>query len=70
MGLFKQLHESMDSLYGERSQSVVTLIFFRLPYASIFGGVGSFTKEQFENINGFSNKFWGWGGEDDDLYRR
>ena len=43
---------------------------FRLPYATIFGGVGAFTKIHFERINGFSNLFWGWGGEDDDLYQR
>ena len=23
-----------------------------------------------EKINGFSNEFYGWGGEDDDLYTR
>lgn len=28
------------------------------------------TKEHFFLVNGFSNSFWGWGGEDDDLYRR
>ena len=43
---------------------------YRLPYAAIFGGAGSFTREHFEDINGFSNVYWGWGGEDDDLYRR
>ena len=42
----------------------------RLPYSTIFGGAGSLTKEHFKLINGFSNKFWGWGGEDDDLYNR
>ncbi|XP_053320048.1 beta-1,4-galactosyltransferase 1-like isoform X1 [Spea bombifrons] len=43
---------------------------FRLPYETIFGGVVAFTKEQFLRVNGFSNDFWGWGGEDDELYNR
>lgn len=45
-------------------------LYFRLPYEGIFGGVGAFKREDFEKINGFSNLFWGWGGEDDDLYAR
>ncbi|XP_073492967.1 beta-1,4-galactosyltransferase 1-like isoform X2 [Phyllobates terribilis] len=43
---------------------------FRLPYNTIFGGIVAFTKEQFLKVNGFSNRFWGWGGEDDELYNR
>uniref|UniRef100_A0A0F8AR16 Beta-1,4-galactosyltransferase 1 n=1 Tax=Larimichthys crocea TaxID=215358 RepID=A0A0F8AR16_LARCR len=27
-------------------------------------------KSQFLKINGFPNTFWGWGGEDDDIYQR
>lgn len=43
---------------------------FRLPYSSIFGGVSAMTKKQFQKVNGFSNCFWGWGGEDDDMSNR
>ena len=35
-----------------------------------FGGIVAFSKEQYEKINGFPNNFWGWGGEDDEMYTR
>ena len=35
-----------------------------------FGGVNAFSIEVFKRINGFSNQFWGWGGEDNDLLNR
>ena len=37
---------------------------------SYFGGIVTFSTEQYENINGYPNNFWGWGGEDDELYKR
>uniref|UniRef100_A0A8C9EKQ5 Beta-1,4-galactosyltransferase n=1 Tax=Pavo cristatus TaxID=9049 RepID=A0A8C9EKQ5_PAVCR len=43
---------------------------FRLPYNQYFGGVSALSKEQFTKINGFPNNYWGWGGEDDDIYNR
>jgi len=43
---------------------------WQMPYASYFGGVGAMTTEQFEQVNGFSNMFWGWGSEDDDMQMR
>lgn len=45
-------------------------VFFSLPYSEFFGGVSGLTVEQFRKINGFPNAFWGWGGEDDDLWNR
>ncbi|XP_063537563.1 beta-1,4-N-acetylgalactosaminyltransferase bre-4-like [Cydia strobilella] len=35
-----------------------------------FGGVSALTVEQFANANGYSIGYWGWGGEDNDLYYR
>ncbi|KAM5194038.1 beta-1,4-galactosyltransferase 1 isoform 2-T2 [Mantella aurantiaca] len=43
---------------------------FGLPYNQYFGGVSALSKDQFQRINGFPNNYWGWGGEDDDIYNR
>jgi beta-1,4-galactosyltransferase 4 len=44
--------------------------YFVLPYQTYFGGVTLFPRNAFETINGFSNNYWGWGSEDDDLVSR
>ena len=52
---------------------LITLIYsnlFRIPYGAYFGGVVAITPEQYKNINGHSNLYFGWGGEDDDFYTR
>lgn len=43
---------------------------YLLPYEEFFGGVSGLTVDQYRKVNGFPNAFWGWGGEDDDLWNR
>lgn len=43
---------------------------YNLPYLGLFGGVVSIRTVQFQYVNGMSNLFNGWGGEDDDFYER
>ena len=39
-------------------------------FKTYFGGVTMFPVELFKRINGYSNEYWGWGFEDDDLLLR
>ena len=43
---------------------------YGLGYDQYFGGVVLFTKEHLEKTNGYSNEYWDWGQEDDDLFWR
>ncbi|KAL0821589.1 hypothetical protein ABMA28_005041 [Loxostege sticticalis] len=39
-------------------------------YKSHFGGVTAMTPSHYEKVNGYSNWYWGWGGEDTDMFWR
>ncbi|MCL4133056.1 UNVERIFIED_CONTAM: hypothetical protein GTU68_053727, partial [Idotea baltica] len=43
---------------------------YHLPYRSLFGGAIAILSSHFREVNGFSNRFSGWGGEDDDFSAR
>jgi len=43
---------------------------YGLGYDQYFGGVILFSKEQAYKTNGYSNDYWDWGQEDDDLFWR
>jgi len=43
---------------------------YKACYPTNFGGVTLMDKISFKKVNGFSNEYWGWGGEDDDLRMR
>ena len=43
---------------------------YQLKYEEYFGGAVVFSKEQVERTNGYSNGYWDWGMEDDDLFWR
>ncbi|XP_046561913.1 beta-1,4-galactosyltransferase 3-like [Haliotis rubra] len=43
---------------------------YKLPYQWYVGGNVAITPSQYKRINGFSNLYFGWGGEDDDFGQR
>lgn len=43
---------------------------YQLRHENFFAGVIALTPKQYQLINGFSNRFWAWGGEDNDLSMR
>ncbi len=67
-------HEESDYSYpSENPIHIATKLSkynYGLGYDQYFGGVVLFTKEQAELTNGYSNDYWDWGQEDDDLFWR
>lgn len=39
-------------------------------YPTFVGGILLVKREHFDQMNGMSNKYWGWGLEDDEFYTR
>ena len=67
------LPEDVDYSYSNKPLHLATHLQehdYETTFFDYFGGVTMFTKEDFKTINGFSNEYWGWGFEDDDLLVR
>lgn len=56
------------SLVSSRTNEFTSHREFMAPH--FFGGVTILSKEHFYLVNGFSNRFWGWGFEDDNFLFR
>lgn len=66
---------NVHNIYGccespRHLSAYIDIFDYKIPYDWIFGGAVSISKDQFIYANGFSNKFYGWGGEDDDFFNR
>jgi hypothetical protein len=67
------LPEDVDYSYSEKPLHLATHLQqhdYETTFFDYFGGVTMFTKKDFKTINGYSNEYWGWGFEDDDLLVR
>lgn len=60
----------MCSSRPRHMSSQVNTFRFNLLYQELFGGVVAIAKSQYIQVGGFANSFYGWGGEDDDMFRR
>ena len=69
------LPENDNNIYGCTDQpkhmSVdVSTLNYKLYHEKQFGGVSQMSVPKFYKVNGYSNKFWGWGAEDDNMASR
>ncbi len=57
--------ESIAHLAGRAEQ-----FGYKMPYPQYLGGVFMSSSDDYARLNGYSNCYWGWGGEDDDFFIR
>jgi hypothetical protein len=64
---------SLKNVYSYISDSPVHIANVwkeKYDFSDFLGGIISFSGETYKKINGYPNKFYGWGGEDDAMYNR
>jgi hypothetical protein len=60
-------------LYPEKPMHLATAASqfgYKMPYPTYFGGVTSISTKDMVVLNGFSNEFYGYGGEDDHMFNK
>lgn len=58
------------NVYHLATNFISDLNYSKEVFQKYFGGVNLFPIESFKKINGYPNDYWGWGFEDDELFRR
>ena len=56
--------------YPRHIATQISQMDYQLKYHEYFGGAVLFNKDHIEATNGYSNDYWDWGMEDDDLFWR
>jgi hypothetical protein len=62
--------KGVDYSYPDTPIHLAGVVNNEQPFDDYFGGVTLFNVDDFKIINGYSNEYWGWGFEDDDMLQR
>ena len=66
----RNLSYSCDDRHPKHMSVEIDIFSYELPYYRLVGGVLAVPRETYQDLNGYSNAYTGWGGEDDDFYAR
>ena len=62
--------KGVDYSFPETPIHLIDTVDKETPFIDYFGGVTLFNIHDYKLVNGYSNEYWGWGFEDDDLLYR